>query len=172
MRIVLNKSNHITNKQIESCLELLHKDYLKIDADIYIYGTRDEIEEDEYGDIVDSDSRGHHIYLYSGKSKINIYEHGYGNRIENPELTGHLHTIASLYHEIRHAYQYRYMKKEYSRSKWRQRRTRLYRSLWHERDAEHFSDRMMLKNKIKINHVLGVNFNWDCERWGKIKISK
>lgn len=157
------KKQIITQDEVNECIKLLHKDYREAKILVFnaffeylkwslSYKTFDprQIKKVYKGITVGSynvDLKHVHVYVFNHKSE------------EKYLKTNIIHT---LFHELRHYYQYNF--KEY---KWKRGRNVTYElgdyrymSAPIERDANKFAARMMTRYKEKISSILNVYPDW------------
>ncbi|MEI2465121.1 DUF3920 family protein [Niallia taxi] len=175
--IIKNKSSIISKDDLERILKLLHKDYQDLGMKITIYKNKFQVF-NKWLNILD---RSFNFKTVKGVIKGNLAGNHRGGIISlfpfNYKFNSdrfldykfQLYMIFDLLHEIRHAYQRTYKKKNYE-VKYIDAGNRGYSSQWCERDANAFAQRFMNKHKEQINDILKINgIDWEC-LWGRFTI--
>jgi hypothetical protein len=102
--------------------------------------------------------------FYSGKQQVSLYEF---NMVNN--ALPKTQFIFTLYHEIRHVYQYYYllhkMETEFKKNKEQQ---PSYKKGWEERDANYYASLWMLRHEDDITNITNETYSGSFKR----KISK
>ncbi|WP_137743359.1 DUF3920 family protein [Robertmurraya siralis] len=167
-----NKSDILTDNQIQIIIDLLHEDYHDLGMTITIYRNRIQLYKDWLNPIkfyiskhdmklsIKGDISGNHL-----EGIISIFPFNYNKKLSNYDKQ--LGVIYSLLHEIRHAYQRIHKKHKYydNKRKYITANKNGYHSQWVEKDANKFATRFMNRYKDKINGILNQDVNWYCI-WG------
>ena len=159
----MKRSELITLNQVKDCLSLLHEDYH--DCEVHMFNsklsfvkwcvTNKYYDKEHIRSVLKGLSAGYyridrkfvHIYLFSHHV---------------PDRYFGLHVIRTLYHEVRHHYQYSYQCNKWVKSKgigYRIEDSR-YNTSAIERDANKFAARMCIKHKDEISKILDVYPDW------------
>lgn len=157
----------LKQNKIYKCIDLLHNDYKIMNTKIYVYNSKLSLflhfllntkSKLGFKDIK---------MVYGGKCcglhcENTIYLFTFNRKNINKDISK-LSIIYDLYHELRHAYQYKYKAKKFN--KYMQNYVNCmehgYHDQWIERDANAFSRRMFKKYKNELNNILNIkNKNW------------
>lgn len=175
--VLRNHSNILSDFQLKQILNLLYDDYKYLGMTISIYDHPDQVIADRtdfgkefiddwcYEDSLNGTLGGYHklgkiaLFPFNHKVKNKKYERGLMQ----------LFLLQDLFHEIRHAYQRVYMKRQYNTPYVNTGRNG-YQSQWVERDANMFAQRMIEKHRNSINTILSIDFLWQsC--WGRFYVT-
>ena len=161
------KKKRISKEEIDQCINLLHTDY--IGCPIYIFHS--------FWDYVKWSFKHFNFDFDQLKKAKNGMSTGMYNSTENfiqiyvfNHLGGErylkLNVIHTLYHELRHYYQFTYKAKIWNNNKLVKYDLGhpKYREAPIERDANKFAQRMMEKNRKEVSRILNVYPDWDFTR--------
>ncbi|QAW33426.1 DUF3920 family protein [Bacillus subtilis] len=173
--LIENKSSVISAKEIENCIQLLHKDYHNLGIRIFVFQNKIQAVLNFLNPLgapfclktIRSIFRKQLVGL-NGFGIIHIYPFNYPKDLTCYKQTIKLYILETLYHELRHAYQDEFMTwiKE---SNYVDGGQPGYFAQKSERDARHFATRMMNKFHDDINDILGIKIKWEsC--WGRLEI--
>lgn len=173
--LIENKSSVISAKEIEDCIQLLHKDYHNLGIRIFVFQNKIQAVLNFLNPLgapcclktIRSIFRKQLVGL-NGFGIIHIYPFNYPKDLTCYKQTIKLFILETLYHELRHAYQDEFMT-WIKDSNYVDGGQPGYFAQKSERDARHFATRMMNKFHDDINDILGIKFNWEsC--WGRLDI--
>ncbi|WIT27699.1 hypothetical protein [Bacillus phage SPbetaL5] len=173
--LIENKSSVISAKEIENCIQLLHKDYHNLGIRVFVFQNKIQVVLNFLNPFgapfclktIRSIFRKQLVGL-NGFGIIHIYPFNYPKDLSCYKQTIKLFILETLYHELRHAYQDEFMTciKD---SRYIDGGQPGYFAQKSERDARHFATRMMNKFHDDINDILGIKFKWEsC--WGRLEI--
>lgn len=182
-RNIKNKSKLISKQEIHEVVSILNQRYQEFDLPIFIHGSRFGIllhalrtKEKNSKQALFMGMR-EKIGGYQSPKEIVIFSNTYKNEAkEYVQKTQKgifkLFVVETIFHELRHVYQMRHMKRKYDKASedYRETNEEGYHSQWIERDACGFAQRMMNNNKKEINRILDISFEWDCT-WGNFTIN-
>lgn len=182
---IRNKSKLFTDGQINNILNLLHPDYKDLGMTITIYKNKRQIIRDwifTFKNYFDNETAIKTIRgSICGNQRCGIislfpFNYKVNKKLKeevNFDTQRRLLSTFALIHEVRHAYQR--IHKEQKFNKLNEIYIDVdkpgYHSQWIERDANHFTQRFMNKNKDKINEILKINENWVCT-WGNFELKR
>lgn len=165
------RSNIITSNEVKELYKLLHKDYHSLNITISFYGTRLSTALGYLSIALNSPIQTNESMEESFKvhivGKINVFTF---NSSFKSVIGRRLYIAFVLFHELRHSYQFKYMRKKYIKASSNYiPKGKGYATQWIEKDANMFAQRMMNKHHDTINEILKIDVNWRCE-WGRFKI--
>lgn len=166
------KRKKITTKQINECINLLHKDY-QGDYKIKVYKTKlsyvvsmlfnKKSTLATYEDL--SNTTAGQFNRYTNQIEIYYFKYHrlYQDEGNNKYDFMNLHCIDVIFHELKHYYQWNYQRLRY----WNEFQfygyfsaNGLQKSLQIERGANNFCRRMMEKYHNQISSILNMNYEW------------
>ncbi|OBA05440.1 hypothetical protein A9D36_09540 [Bacillus subtilis] len=170
--LIENKSSVISAKEIEKCIQLLHKDYHNLGIKIFVFQNKIQTVLNFLNPLGApfclKTIRRKQLVGLNGFGIIHIYPFNYPKDLTCYKQTIKLFILETLYHELRHAYQDEFMT-WIKDSNYVDGGQPGYFAQKSERDARHFATRMMNKFHDDINDILGIKFNWEsC--WGRLDI--
>ncbi|WP_434156453.1 hypothetical protein [Bacillus subtilis] len=175
--LIENKSSLISAKEIEKCIQLLHKDYHNLGIRISVFQNKIQALLNFLNPLgapfciktIRRILRKQLVGL-NGFGIIHIYPFNYPKDLPCYRQIIKLFILETLYHELRHAYQDEFMT-WFKDSKYIDGGQPGYLTQKSERDARHFATRMMNKFHDDINDILGIKFKWEscC---GRLEIYK
>lgn len=160
------KTRHspISKNEIDACIKLLHKDYHE-GYDLHIhYRKRDLIK----WYLLNRCSIGglkHATKIIFKEKSFGVFNryfnaiHIYIFNYSNPYSSSKPEIISTLFHELRHYYQWNYKKNKYEKS-FLNLEGITYESQLIERDANNFAARMMNKHCKEISEIINVYPDW------------
>ncbi|MGN1399984.1 MAG: hypothetical protein ACI4XL_00610 [Bacillus sp. (in: firmicutes)] len=157
------KTEKITKEEIGRCISLLHPDYQA--GEVHIFHTFLDFAKwtlkNRFTDLqhIKKVFKGKTAGQYrGGDNQIHIYL--FNHRTQSRYYK--INVIHTIYHELRHYYQY-----NHQAHKWQGRKVfsyevgdYRYKSSAIERDANRFAARMMIKHKDKLSYHLNIYPNW------------
>ena len=159
--------------KIRKCIELLHEDYNNMKLDIIIFESKTLqilwcLISLLFGIFLIVGKKYYHFYdddkdvfgFYCDKVKtIVIYAYMFDSSSRDVEV------VNTLYHELRHAYQYNYKLQKYEDEfeDYNDLDSDVYSHQRCERDANMFSARMCNKFHKEISDIFWVNYHWHCD---------
>lgn len=161
---VLNKSRHLSKNQVNEIISLLHPDYQKLKVKIKFIHHKWNLKLCMFNPIPS-------VTIYANENSDCIAEYNsnvgcilirdYKQQYKEKHLR-QLHTIDSLFHELRHAWQYehKYYKFMKDDENYIGGGNPGYRTQWIEKDAYRFACRMLNKHRDEINKILGIDWKW------------
>lgn len=149
----INKSIYVSDKEINSFLNLLHPKYRNLNIIVNFYDSElfkpKNISNETFGEFIIA-TKEINIYTFNSKkvhSQIDMLK---------------LHILITLAHEIRHLYQSIYAPKKFTKSLINYNLQKK-NSQWCERDANKFLKAISNKYKQEINEIVNlkpINYNW------------